>query len=44
MKDFTWDAIGTAVGVGLAMAIDAITRGASRETTGSNGSALVVRF
>jgi putative lipoprotein len=43
-KDFAWDAIGTAVGLGLAMTIDAITRGASRESTGVAGSGLVVRF
>jgi len=45
-KDFAWDAIGTAVGVGLALAIDAITRGASHEppATGANAGGLVVRF
>lgn len=43
-KDFAWDAIGTAVGLGLAITIDAITRGASHEATGAAPSGLVVRF
>jgi putative lipoprotein len=39
-RDFTWDAIGTAVGLGLALAIDAITRGAESHAEPSAASPL----
>ncbi len=44
-KDFAWDAIGTAVGVGLALAVDAVTRGASKsDATGATRAAITIRF
>ena len=43
-RDFTWDLIGTAVGLGVAFAIDALVRKDASPTTAATSSKLVVRF
>jgi putative lipoprotein len=46
-KDFAWDAIGVAVGVGIALAIDALTRGAEAgpaPATRATAGGLQIRF
>ena len=43
-RDFTWDLIGTAVGLGLAYAIDSIVRKEPAPNNGGAASKLVVRF
>jgi putative lipoprotein len=43
-RDFTWDLVGTAVGLGLAFAIDSLVRTRPSEPSGGTASKLVVRF
>jgi putative lipoprotein len=43
-RDFTWDAIGTGVGVALALAGDALLSGKQSSRTGMSAQGLVLRF
>jgi putative lipoprotein len=43
-RDFTWDLVGTAVGLGVAYAVDLLVRKEPTDANGSTASKLVVRF
>lgn len=43
-RDFTWDIVGTAVGVGVALVVDLALRNDSATTTAGQRTALSIRF
>lgn len=43
-KDFTWDAIGTAVGTGIALLVDTAISRSSRVESSGRGIGLAIRF